>query len=656
MQQRPFQRSLVAQVAKSIKKRSNLVNSRSASSLSLSPHVSENSASNVASTSSSAPILNAQRSRLNDLKDAVRNKASPSAVWGTYTNVLSTLGADGLPLELHQEVLRKCTPADSELRAAAVKRLAAGNIPSFPHIHEARFQTVMRNIRSLGSQPNLEDYNFILQQFAAVGHYEGSYQVYKEIIRVGHIPSNKTFGLCFQSIAYRLSLPISKSKRPGVIKQIDAMYALYMDDMKKHAVPMTAVNFELSLRVLKHTLNREGFEKLMRWGYGIDLSNPDRVALEYGPGAAKRKDGNLVKPFPFTTSALNTTLDMLGRLGDISKLVQAFEVLTQPLSNAGQHFFNSFDEDDFGIDVAVSPTTRFAPPYAQPNTTTYAILLRHIGQTPYQSVFTRHYLLQAIHLDRFTDMTLRRKYWAKTPLEEISSPHFSLNRGLLLSVLGQSNKHKDLGLMNWLSSKMAYVLRKKKADLEFYKQVKEARDKANREGFPAQSTSRQLLGVRGTLDQAKERKEDLDIFDLDVSSVQPPELSEPKSFNVDLHVQILERNVLEIEQFAKRLEYVLGRTTQRVKERLGRRVWAGKDVFFMDQGKRVKTTRERWKEIVNFKDRTDTFNDKEKKRYGTPLNKVQRGRSFSTMAWSMTSPPALPTPLDLLRQSHPALS
>lgn len=513
----------------------------------------------------------------------------------------------------------------------------------------------MRNIRSLGSQPDLEDYNFILQQFAAVGHYEGSYQVYKEIIRVGHTPSNKTFGLCFQSIAYRLSLPVSNPKRAGIVKQMDAMYATYMDDMKKYSVPMTAVNFELSLRILKHTLNREGFEKAMRWGYGIDLSNPDRVALEYGPGLARRKDGKLVKPFPFTTAALNTTLDMLGRLGDVSKLIQAFEVLTQPLSSAGQHFFNTFDEDDFGVDVDVSSSTRFTTPYAQPNTTTYAILLRHIGQTPYQSVFARHYLLQAIHLDRQVDMTLRRKYWAKTPLEEINSPHFSLNRSHLLSVLGQSNKHKDLSLMSWLSSKMAFILRKKKADLQFYTEMKEARDQAARESFPAHSTSRQLLGVRGTLDQAKDRETEMDIFDLDVSSIQPPELPDSKPFDVDLHVQVLQRNIQEIEEFEKRLEYVKGRTTQRIKERLGRRVWAGKDVFFMDQGKRVKTTRDRWKDVVNFKDRTDTFDDRKKKKYGTPLNKVQHVRSFSTMAWPVTSALALPTLLELLR-SHSAQS
>ncbi|PPQ81747.1 hypothetical protein CVT24_003731 [Panaeolus cyanescens] len=397
-----------------------------------------------------------------------------------------------------------------------------------------------------------------------------------------------------------------------------------MDDMKKHTVPMTAVNFELSLRILKAYALARGVRHRLCSTPTASLWNTDPEQLN---GKMQTSSNHSPLQSPHLTPFSICSVDR--------------EVLTQPLSNAGQHFFNSYDEDDFGIDVDVSTTTRFTPPYAQLNTTTYAILLRHIGQTPYQSVFTRHYLLQALHLDRFTDMTLRRKYWAKTPLEEISSPHFSLNRDLLLSVLGQSNKHKDLGL---------------KADLEFYQKVKEARDKANREGFPTQSTSRQLLGVRGTLDQAKEPKEDLDIFDLDVSGVQPPEPSEPRSFNVDLHVQILKRNVLEIEQFAKRLEYVLGRSTQRVKERLGRRVWAGKDVFFMDQGKRVKTTRKRWKGVVNFKDRTDAFNDKEKKRYGTPLNKVQRGRSFSTTAWSMTSPPTLPTLLDLLHQSYPAPS
>jgi len=574
------------------------------------------------SPTSPDPLLYAQHSRLNDLDDALKNNGSPSHVWANYTNLLNVVNNENIPIEIHQQVLRRCTPSSQELQIAMVRRLQANNIPTTPHIHEDRFKAIMRNIRILDVRPSLGDYHFILEQFAVVGHFVGSNHVYKELQRIGHKPDHKTFGLCFQSIAHRFTLPIPKSQRSTLPIQAREMFNQYMADMRDHNVPLTPVNLDMMLRILKETLDSEGFESLMRWGYGVDLSNPDRIALEY----TTRTDDKPLIPFPFTTTSLNTTIDMLGRSGNISKLVQAFEVLTQPLPEASQHSFNAFEEDDdFGVSVNVSPSARFSTPYACPNTTTYNMLLRHICRAGH-SILARHYILQAIDLDRQTDKRLRQTVcrWDKRlckaipqPLNQVPAPHFSINRQLLLSVMGEGNVDKDLGLLRWLYTKLPYIIRKKTNDLEHYTSLRKAYTEAAQSSAGSSNLSPPPTSSPPTDSTPP------DLFDLDLEDMTPPETPRIKYLNLDLHVRIITRNLFEIKDFARRLEFVLGRTTERVKERLGRRVWAGRDIYLSTEGRRVNQMREAWKTIVNFQPRRDIYLNQ---RWGRP-----RKRSMSTL-------------------------
>ena len=595
---------------------------RRSATLSLLPPISE----------SPDPLVYAQHSRLNDLNDALNNNGSPSHVWANYTNLLNVLHNNNIPIEIHQQVLRRCTPSSQELQIAMVRRLQAHNIPTTPHIHEDRFKAIMRNIRILGVHPSLDDYHFVLEQFAAVGHFVGSNHVYKELQRIGHKPNHKTFGLCFQSIAHRFTLPIPKFQRLTFSIQARDMFNKYMADMRDHNVPLTPINLDMILRILKETPDLEGFESLMRWAYGIDLSNPDRIALEY----TTRTDGKLPIPFPFTTTSLNTTIDMLGRSGNISKLVQAFEVLSQPLPDASQHSFNAFEEDDdFGVSVEVSPSARFPPPHASPNTTTYNMLLRHICRVGH-SILARHYILQAINLDRQTDKRLRQTIckWDKRnfkailqPLNQVPAPHFSINRQLLLSVMGEGNVDKDLGLLRWLYTKLPYIIRKKTNDLEHYSSLRKAYAEAAQS-----STSASKYSPPNSLSYSPAVTTP-DLFDLDLDDSTPPQTPRTKYFNLDLHVQILTRNLFEIKDFARRLEFVLGRTTERVKERLGRRVWAGKDIYLSTEARRLNQTRDSWKSIVNFQPRRDSYlNQRQSQRWGRP-----RKRSMSTLSHSYGS-------------------
>ena len=109
-------------------------------------------------TSESSDLLvYAQHSRLNDLDDALNNNGSPSHVWANYTNLLNVVNNDNIPIEIHQQVLRRCTPPSQELQIAMVRRLQANNIPTTPHIHEDRFRAIIRNIRILGVHPSLHE-------------------------------------------------------------------------------------------------------------------------------------------------------------------------------------------------------------------------------------------------------------------------------------------------------------------------------------------------------------------------------------------------------------------------------------------------------------------------------------------------------------------
>ena len=550
------------------------------------------SSSSTPLSASSFSVDRYHDSRLVILKDAIESRAGPSQVWAAYTSLVSVAGSDFIPLQLHQQVLRLCCPSKNALRRTVTRRLQEGTLPEVSDVHENRIFTVFQNIRSIGSYPELADFDFVLGQFATVGHYEGCWDIYKQLTQLGYTPSQTTYGYCFQSIAHRFSLPIPKASRETIVTITQDMFSKYMADMRKFKIPMNPVTFDLSIRILKETLNIECFENLMGWGYGIDLSNPDRMALQFVDLLKVKKDGVKPIPFPFTTSALNTTIDVLGRLGDIPKMIQVFEVLTQPLPNAHEHFFNSFEsdeDDDFGVKVDVSSSTRFPAPYVTPNTTTFKIMLRYICRANH-AVLARHYLNYARMLDRVTSHELRNTVLhhrnKNKPFVDIPSPHISMNVGMLLPLLGEGNKDKNLGLLKWLDSRMPTYLRSCQNDLIFYSNLlEEIRQESS-------SDESHFLLSKSSL---------LPVLDLDVENPPSPEQPSRKPFNINLHVAILKRNYRELGEFNKRLDFIVKRTHERVKERLGRRVWEGKDVFFRDDRLRIPVSKEKWKEVVNFR-------------------------------------------------------
>ncbi|KAF8076179.1 hypothetical protein FPV67DRAFT_1558694 [Lyophyllum atratum] len=603
--------------------------SRFSSTLSLSPDLVDPSPTKESSIPSPQTYL--RERKFHELQDSLTRGGGPSRVWAYYTDLLNVLGYEKLPLEVHQAVLRRCTPTSAELRVSASKRLLAGNKPANPHIHEGRFQTIIRNIRAIDKKPELDDYHFILEQFAAVGHHIGALEVYNELTYTGITPRTKTYGLCLQAIAHRLTLPVPKQFESHRIAETRRMMADLIADMQKLQIPFTSANLDLTIRILKETMDMETFENLMKWGYGIDLSNPDRPPLEFlgSPtiksdlGMAEAVVSGLPSRQPFSKAALNTTIDVLGRFGDISKLVQTFEVLTAPLPRASEHLFSSFDDDDdFGV-AAAPQTPAFTPPHAYANITSYNTLLRYLCRAGHATL-ARHYLLEAMFFDIETDRKLRRIVYKK-PLEQIFAPHFAINRGTLLPVFGESNRDKNHGLMRWLSTKIPGILRRKRESLQYFMEFKEWVEREGTEQEAAkQPTLEQPAEIQpnptkvssetafhpsssipshkpspSSLERGRGRKPRTDsVFDVNIDA--PPEQPTPppgKRFDINLHLRLLERDIREIEAFSDHLE-------RRLKERLGRRVWAGKDVWLSMENRRRKVAREEWQKVVGFKPRS----------------------------------------------------
>ncbi|KAF7331931.1 hypothetical protein MKEN_00073400 [Mycena kentingensis (nom. inval.)] len=573
---------------------------------------------------STSPRDRVRQTHLDLLRESLDNPGDSSGVWDSYTNLLTFLGGEPLPLHIHQQVLRKCTPPTAELRTSATRRLFAAGSPSVPHKNAGRFAAVVQNMRSAGFIPTLDDFNFILEQFAAVGHVQGVMDVYRDLVKLDIVPRSRTFGLCLQAIAHSLTLPIAPDNRSQSVATARRMVGELMQGMSDNNKLQTSVNLDLILRILRETSDTEQFHSFLEEAYGIVLSKPDCPPEKYLVEAQYQPP----PPQPFSVAALNMTLDTLGRSGDLQRLVQTFEVLTTPLPQRNTSV-DEDDEDDFGF--RQEHDFPFPRPAVQPNTTTYNILLRHLCRMGH-SVLARHYLNQAMSLEREIGHALRLRIFAKAPLADILSPTFAINRGTLLSVYGHSNRNKDFGLMRWVLSKMPAIIRWKRSQRSFLTWHRNIFLRQRRPPYDddAMHTRTVNLGERREKARLLVTGPDAEEYEVEL----------PKSIDLEMHLALLARDMAEIEELRQDVTQKLARTAYRVKERLTRRVYASKDIHLATEAQateveateaqatevqatevqadqdRFVISREDWNKIANFRQ-----SDSKYARSGAPLPK-----------------------------------
>ncbi|EPT02888.1 hypothetical protein FOMPIDRAFT_128937 [Fomitopsis schrenkii] len=581
------------------------------------------------------------KQKLSDLRFLTRRlRPDPSRVWGTYLELLNSLRYDDMPLEDHQAVLRACTFPAHEHRVSSARR--------FPrqwrlegHKHEPRFKTIIRNIRLAGFTPTIDDYHFVLEQFAAVGYFRGVGHIMEEITKLGLPKTSRTYGLCMQALCHRLSLPCDPDMRGVLVAEATQVCMRHQASMREKGIPFTSVNTDLVMRLLKETADLKSFETLLKVAYGVDLSFPDRPPLELWdqkadtdgePSALPVLDASVQTAsttLPFSTATLTTTVDFLGRSGEISKMVQAFEVLTTPLPTSSATTSPAYDEDDeedFGVsNPQVAP---WQPPHVIPNTTTYHLLLKWLAHAR-KDHLVRHYVLQAIQAEKDADWALRRTI-ARRSRHELVAPHIAVNRSMLLAAFGLANREKNLEFMRWTLYKTGQVIRLKKRHVRLYEQrlrwwqladraaaeaaanaseTTEAADPApSKEALASSdSPSSAVFSSYFTLSSASEEAIEKTVhvpqtpyFDADLSAPVPSSLPH-KPFNIERHLIIVRHDLEQLEGLEERIADALGRATQRVKEKLGRRVWAARDIYLRHLGRRVILGRVEWETKARFR-------------------------------------------------------
>lgn len=558
-------------------------------------------------------------SKMAELHDAIRKQRS-SAVWLHYANLIDTRSGDGVPLDIHRAVLRACAPPPASLRAWSARRQAADKDTTTnpTRVYETRFRAVLRNIRARGSVPALDDYHVILAQFAAVGNDVGAVAVFRELLSQGVSPSSRTYGLVLRAVAHGLTLPDPEDARSLRIQRARETQSMLLSDMQARGKHLRTVNFDLMLRVLKEVNDPVAFTRLLRWGYGIDLDNPDCLAPEYqAPTTEELSDRTRLAPHRFSTALLNTTIDLLGRSGDVSRMVAAFEVLTRPLPARAPAFYaSSFDdEDDFGPASSSQPPAPPRVPCPRPNTTTYTLLVRHTARAQYAHL-AKHYVQEALAIDvSYLNLVRSRLKQGHVP-SEFRAPRVSATRDLLYAAFGHANRSKDSPLGRWVHSAMAKVIKRKEYAAKWFTEFKE-RVEADGDKWRArekkvakmQETKKERRAARDVAARAK-AAEVADAATAATASTSTSAASSsratPSAYNpdkrLDLDVQIgmLERELQELKPAYEHVGASVDRVRSRILERGGRRVWDGKDVFVRDANRRVVLSKERWTATVKF--------------------------------------------------------
>ncbi|KAG1883877.1 uncharacterized protein F5891DRAFT_1243019 [Suillus fuscotomentosus] len=219
-------------------------------------------------------------------------------------------------------------------------------------------------------------------------------------------------------------------------------------------------------------------------------------------------------------------MQVLAELTHVCKL-DPFGLCLKAIAHPSQHYSQEFDdEDDFGIANPASTEPHLVTPHARPNTTSYNILLKHISRAGH-ATFARHYLYQAVRLDCSVDRLLRSQLY-RDPHGTLA-PHFSLNRGTIIPVFGESNRDKNIELMRWVGWVTRQTIRRKKNDIAWYSELRDSLPPP----FPSEPTS-----CSSSSSSPPDVSTALDVG-LDTPSTAPEFHPQEKIFDINLHLNIL---------------------------------------------------------------------------------------------------------------------
>ncbi|KAJ1311718.1 hypothetical protein OPQ81_010189 [Rhizoctonia solani] len=456
---------------------------------------------------------------------------------------------------------------------------------------ETRLREVIFQMRADGSEPTLADYHFVLEQMAAMGHQRGAYNVYLEIIKSGLKITERTIALTLLALVRRHKMRIYDDHIGTVAAESYGIAERLIGDLltlqKEPTEPISPMCLDLACRAFKITGSLDRFTAMLRTFYGVDISQPDHLPLEFvervqavQKAIANNEIGVPLFPIPsipkFSTHTLNTTLDMLGRSGKVLEMVSAFEVLTNPLpasSRRDTYQYDTWEDDepekDSSKSNSTSPRNWLANyvPSASPNTASLGFVIKHTVDSA-KFDLCKHYLLLAIHLDKVCDYNLRQQlravlrarqeHAAAARLESQSKPKLPPSPGGVLpyvdppidiprvavsyemftKVWGLANQKAHMRSLRGLVRTVRRVIRKKRNDIRVYNMVLEA--------VPS-------LAAPVSETQSEQESEELADGEIPIwiqnMLDEPASHSKSRQFSLAAHVTMLEAETHKLENF-----------------------------------------------------------------------------------------------------------
>ncbi len=126
----------------------------------------------------------------------------------------------------------------------------------------------------------------------------------------------------------------------------------------EQGVEINSKHVSLLLRVFKTSLHIEGFGLLLRTVFSFDINRPDRMAKDRLK-AADQNNQQLPVPLKIDRDILTTMVYVWGKAEEFSKMISAFEVLSNPYpmpSDLPPHS-SSWWDDVLGSDVPMPVVT-----------------------------------------------------------------------------------------------------------------------------------------------------------------------------------------------------------------------------------------------------------------------------------------------------------
>jgi pentatricopeptide repeat protein len=512
--------------------------------------------------------------------NGTRVRDHSGSVWRHYADLCNSVLISGLPLELHQLVLRNCLPPPG-VRAGMARSTKEDVLDSLQRCDERLFQ-VVQNVRAAGLELERSDYHVMMDHFSLTGRYAQTFKIFREMTQNGAEPTHRTYTLCFRALVLELRtsrvgdfLPrIGQLQYPEKVREMTSLCGEILQDMWTRRIPCSSVNLDLSTRILAAGGDLEGYEKTMRIGYGIDLRNPDVVPLEFSERfrelvkAAEQRDGarddateakSDASTAPawvprFSTAALNTAINVLGRAGDLSRLVSAFEVLTTPLPplRPTTESYGYADADDDEFYSAATPSVQnldetsdkyHVVRHAEPNTTSFRLAIKHAARLR-SRIIVRYLIRRAMEADEAHDAELRKRLAASRPDEKVSSPSVSMTYKMLTPIHKLASLTSNVALTNFLLNVERRILSRKRNQLSYYSYllsqeevVSSRRARGHDSKYLVSNSHRSWLNVPATAE-------------LDNPQGGPPS----RAFDLGAHVQLLRREIYFLEDLLPETE------------------------------------------------------------------------------------------------------